>query len=398
MLIVSLAWRDLVRDKFFLFCNVAAIVGVLVPLLVLLGVKNGVYQALIGEMLANPATRQIDTVGNSTFSEADIDRVRDWPEIAFLTPKVRGQFDFVSVQRIGEPQFASAIAIPSGTGDPTLPEGLELGPEQFALSEKIARQLNVASGDAIRIATQADGRPKQLLLEAAVAGILPEAATAGAAVLMPFDVLDLIEAYYDSYSLPEHGIQGERPLDERITSYEGVRVFARDLQSLAALQSRLESELQVRTVAKTREVEALLGLGEKLDLALGLAALCAAIGLSAALVIGFLADVTRKKVVLASIALIGFPGRTLALFPVIQAAVAGCIGLTLSFILFLIAGRLAELLFGDGLPGDSAIAFIPLHQAAAIAFGVMMLVLATAGASAWSVQRYDPATVLREAA
>ena len=86
MLIVQLAWRDLLRDRFFLLCNVAVMVGILVPLLVLFGVKNGVYQALIGEMLANPANLQIDTAGNATLSEAEIAPLRDWPEIAFMTP------------------------------------------------------------------------------------------------------------------------------------------------------------------------------------------------------------------------------------------------------------------------------------------------------------------------
>ena len=91
MLILSLAWRALLRDRFFLLCNVAVMVGILVPLLVLLGVKNGVYQALVGEMLADPANLQIDTAGNATLTEGEIAPLRGWPEIAFLTPKVRGQ-------------------------------------------------------------------------------------------------------------------------------------------------------------------------------------------------------------------------------------------------------------------------------------------------------------------
>ncbi|MFC3117680.1 hypothetical protein ACFOHS_02760 [Jhaorihella thermophila] len=97
MLIARLALRDLVRDRFFLICNVAVMVGVLVPLLVLFGVKNGVYSALIGEMLADPANLQIDTAGNATLTEADIAPLRDWPEIAFLTPKVRSQFDYMTI-------------------------------------------------------------------------------------------------------------------------------------------------------------------------------------------------------------------------------------------------------------------------------------------------------------
>jgi putative ABC transport system permease protein len=398
MLIVYLAWRDLVRDKFFLFCNVAAIVGVLVPLLVLLGVKNGVYHALIGEMLANPTTRQIDTQGNSTFTQADLDRIRDWPEIAFMTPKVRSQFDYVSVRKTNGRRVIAAIAIPSGAGDPTLPEGLELGSQQFALSAQVARQLDIASGDAVEIITQAEGRPRQLVLAAEAVAVLPDASSAGAAVFVPFEMLDLIEAFYDSYSLPDHGIQGERALQDRVNAYEGIRVFARTLEDLAPLQSRLEAELQIQTSSRTQDVEALLGLGRKLDLALALTAFCASIGLAAALVIGFLADVARKRIVLASIALIGFPSRSLAVFPMIQAAVAGCLGLVFSFVLFLAAGQVADVMFGAGLPGVGTIAFIPLAQAAAICAAVMVLVLAASGISAWSAQRLDPATVLREGA
>ncbi len=315
MLIVFLAWRDLVRDRFFLFCNVAAIVGVLVPLLVLLGVKNGVYHALIGEMLANPATRQIDTQGNGTFTQADLDIIRDWPEIVFMTPKVRSQFDYVSVRKKEGRRFASAIAIPSGAGDPTLPDGVELGTQQFALSGQVSRQLDLAVGDDVQIITQAEGRPKQLVLQATAIAVLPDASAAGNAVFLPFETLDLIEAYYDSYALPDYGIQGERALGDRVVAYEGIRVFVRTLEDIAPLQARLEAELQVRTSARTQDVESLLGLGRKLDLALGLTAFCAAIGLSAALVIGFLADVARKRIVLASVALIGFPSRALAVFP-----------------------------------------------------------------------------------
>ena len=95
MLIAALAIRDLLRDRFFLFCNTAVMVGILVPLLVLFGVKNGVYAALITEMLNDPANLQIDTQGNASFSDADLKPLEEWPEIAFFTPKVRSQFDFM---------------------------------------------------------------------------------------------------------------------------------------------------------------------------------------------------------------------------------------------------------------------------------------------------------------
>ncbi len=398
MLIAALAWRDLMRDRFFLFCNVAVMVGILVPLLVLFGVKNGVYAALIGEMLADPANRQIDTRGNAGFTADDLAPLRDWPEIAFLTPKVRGQFDYMNVRAKGGRRMRPALIVPTGMGDPTLPPGTRIGPGQVAVSAQLAAQLDLAVGTELELISQAEGRPRQLVLPVTVAAVLSEAMAAGRAVLAPFPMLELIEAFYESYGLPEHGIAGTRDLADRVASYEGVRVYARRLEDLAVLQARIEGRLGVATSARTREVEALLGLGRRLDLALGLTAALAALGLGAALVLGFWSDVARKRVVLAGIALLGVPGRHLALFPVVQALITAALGLALSGGLYLIAGRIAAALFGRGLPAGARLTLITPAQGLAICAGVLALVLGAAAVAAWSAQRLDPASVLREGA
>ncbi|WP_424986234.1 hypothetical protein [Microbulbifer sp. S227A] len=398
MLIARLAWRDLMRDRFFLFCNVAIMVGILVPLLVLLGVKNGVYSALIGEMMADPATLQIDTQGNAALVDGDLAPLREWPEIAFMTPKVRSQFDFMNVRAKGGRRMRPALVVPSGAGDPTLPEGAEISGNAVAVSAQLAAQLELQTGSALQLISQAEGRPRQLVLSATVAAVLPEGAVSGRAVLAPFHMLDLIEAFYDSYSLPEHGITGTRDLTERVPSYEGVRVYARTLADVAGLQARIERQLSIGTTARTREIESLLGLGRKLNLALGLTAALAALGLGAALVLGFWSDVSRKRVVLAGIALLGVPGHVLALFPVVQALITSVAGLAVSFLLYLGAGRIAAAMFGQGLPGGAALTVIPPGQGVAICAGVLVLVLGAAAVAAWSAQRLDPASVLREGA
>ncbi|MFK7754137.1 MAG: ABC transporter permease [Sedimentitalea sp.] len=396
MLIASLAWRDLIRDRFFLFCNTAVMVGILVPLLVLFGVKNGVYSALIGEMLADPANLQIDTQGNASFSESDIAPLYDWPETAFMTPKVRGQFDYMNVRAKGGRRIKAALIIPSGAGDPTLPKGTQLNEGEVIVSAQLAAQLELEQGMEVQLISQAEDRPRQLVLPARISLVLPETATAGRAVLARFETLDLIEAFYDAYSLPEYGIEGTKPLADRVASYEGVRLYAHRLEDLAALQVKLENHLGVATSARTRDVESLLGLGRKLDLALGLTAVLAAIGLGAALILGFWSDVARKKVVLAGIALLGVPSRDLALFPVIQALITAVLGLILSFVLYAIAGEGAAALFGQGLPDGAKLAIITAPQGLLICAGVLVLVLGAAGFAAWSAQRLDPAVVLRE--
>jgi putative ABC transport system permease protein len=398
MLIVSLAWRDLLRDRFFLLCNTAIMVGILVPLLVLFGVKNGVYNALIGEMLADPANLQIDTAGNASFTSADLAPLYKWPEIAFMTPKVRGQFDFVNVRAKDGRRMRPALMIPSGQGDPSLPPGIVLEGQGVAISAQLAAQLELREGSELQIITQAEDRPRQLVLSMPVVVVLAQNAVQGRAVLAPFATLDLIEAFYDSYSLPEHGITGTRDLNARVAAYEGVRVYARRLEDVAGLQARIEAQLGISTSARTREIAALLGLGRKLNLALGLTAVLATLGLGAALVLGFWSDVARKKTVLAGIALLGVPGRELAFFPVVQALITAALGLSLSFVLYGLAGEVATVLFGQGLPIGATLAVISASQAGAICISVLGLVIGSAAVAGWAALRLDPAHVLREGA
>lgn len=397
-LVFFLALRDLARERFQLVCNVATLAGVLVPLLVLFGVKNGIYDALIGRLLSNPATLQIDTAGNTAFVPADAELVRSWPEVGFVTLKTRSLFDFVNVRPEDGRGKRDALLVPSGTGDPMLPAGLVLGPDQVAVSGVLAAQLELGVGDILQIVTQAPERPRQLLLRAEIATVLPVERINGRAVLANIDVLDLIEAFYDEYALPEHGITQGKPLAQRMGEFEGLRVYARELQSLAPLQARIEAQFGVRTEADTAAVENVLGLGRNLNLALLLVAGFSTAGLSAALIFGFWGNVARRKSLLATLALLGFGGRHLWLFPVIQAAVSAVVGLVVSFVIFAGAAVLAEGLFGAGVTAPGGLVSLGFGQALIIVCVVMVFVLAASFAAARSAAGTDPATVLREGA
>ena len=396
MLILRLALRDLLRDRFFLLCNMAVMVGVLVPLLVLFGVKNGVYSALIGDMLADPANLQIDTSGNATLTPEDLEPLKDIPGIAFLTPRVRSQFDYVNVRQPDGRRLRQALLIPTGQGDPTLPEGATLAEDEVAVSAQLADQLDLLQGAELQLITQAEDRPRQLVLPARVGLVMPATRASGRAVLAPFEMLETVEAFYDSYSLPDYGIEGTKDLADRAQTFAGARLYVSRLEDLATVQTAVEDALGIGTTANTREVASLLGLGQKLNLALAGTAILAAIGLSAALVLGFWTEVARKRTTLAGLALLGVPAGRIALFPVVQAAVTAAGGLVLSFALYLVAARAADQLFGGGLPGGAALAILSPAQVLEVSVAVMALVLCAAGAAAWSALRLDPASILRE--
>ena len=397
-LVIDLALRDLWRQRIHLICNMAILAGVLVPLMVIFGVKNGVYDALIGRLLNDPATLRIETTGNSNFSLADVAEVQGWPETGFATAKTRSVFDFVNVRRAGAVAKRDAVLVPSGTGDPTLPQGLVLGPADAVLSANLARQLDLAAGDTVQIFTQATERPRQLMLPLTVISVLPDARLSGRSVLADIAVLDLVEAFYDEYALPEHGITEGRDIATRKPEFEGMRVFAKDLTLLAELQSRLEKRFGVQTEARTAEVSGILNLGRNLDVALLLTAGVASLGLAAALIFGFWGEVARKRQTLAALALLGIGPQHLWLFPVVQALVSGAAGLLVSFALFLVAGGVAETLFDSGLTRDGGLVVLTLLQAVLIVAATLAFVAAASFFAARSAAQVDPADVLREGA
>lgn len=397
-LVFGLALRDLVRERIHLICNIAVLAGVLVPLLVVFGVKNGIFDALITRLLNDPATLRIETTGNSAFTENDILEVAGWEETGFAVAKTRSVFDFVNIRREGAIEKKDAILVPSGTGDPTLPDGLELNPGQAVLSGNLARQLDLKAGDPIQIFTQAEDRPRQLMLPLTVVAVLQDARASGRSIFAPIETLDLVEAFYDEYALPDHGITEGRDIATRAPEFEGLRVFARDIYSLGQLQSRIEERFSVRTDARTAEVAGVLGLGRNLNLALLLTAGVASLGLAAALIFGFWGEVARKRQTIAALALLGIGSDRLWLFPVVQALASGIAGLVTSFAIFIIAGMVAESLFDTGLTADGGLVVLTVGQALIITGLVLGFVAITAYFAARAAARVDPAEVLREGA
>jgi putative ABC transport system permease protein len=396
-LILHLALRDLARDRVHLICNVAVIAGVLVPLLVLFGIRNGVTDTLVGRLLANPATLQIDTVGNAAFTTADLEQVQGWSETAFATLKTRSLFDLVNVRAATGGPVREAVLSPSGAGDPTLPPGVVLAVDDVAVSSALAEALGIAPGDGVLLVSQAPDRPRQLALPRRVTAVVPADRLAGRGVLADLATLEVFESFYDGFALPEHGIETGRPLSDRTPSYAGIRTYARDLASLAPLQARIEGAFGTATQSDTRAVASVLSLTRNLTLALGLTAAVAALGLAATLAFGFWGEVARKRRVLAQLALIGLPPGQIAAIPMVQALVTALLGLVVSFAALAIAVRVARRLFDTGIDGADIVA-VSAGQAATIAAGVTVFVLACALVAARAAGRADPAIVLRDAA
>lgn len=394
ILAARIALASLWHERIHLFCNVAILAGALVPLLVLFGVKSGIYRALLDDLLRDPNLLHVTTQGDNAFSEDDRAEIAGWPEAAFVALKTRAISDNALIQRPGGDRVAQATLVPSGPGDPLLSDGAKVSEGQVAVSRRLSEQLTIENGAGIRIVARSEQRGP-LLLDATVVDILKPDEMKGYAVLMTPVEMDLIEAYYDGYALPDFGLAEGRPLAERTTSFEGLRLYARGLRDVASLEARIQDRFGVRTHSRALDIEGVLALGRNLDLAFLLIASTAVVGLGAALLFSFWAEVDRKRRVLATLMLVGLRRREIALVPLVQAFAIGVAGILGAFVLFWAAAFIADAMFADRMPGGKSV--IELSALAAL-FAVLLPLLIVLTAALFAVRTalgIDPAITLR---
>lgn len=393
-LMFALAMADLRREWLHLFCNVAMIVGVVLPLLVILGVRNGIADNLLADLSSNPEILKLETQGNDTVTPDDLNSVQAWPEVAFAVLKTRSQSDFLRIRKTGEKVIEDAIAMTTADGDPLLAGVVAPVPGEVAVSTVLASRLELTVGDSIDMVTDAKDRARQLALSARVVAVTPASSLDGRAVLGPVAVMDRIEAFYDGYALPEFGIEAGVDLTERQTQFEGIRVHAVELAAVPALAQRLSETLNrnIRSEAKTIAVTLLLL--RNAGRAFGLIATVALAGLSAALAFAFWAQIARKRRVIGTLSLMGLAPRRLALFPVFQAMVTMAAALAISLLFYVAAAAVAELLFSD-LSGGR-VTTLGWRDLAITVIGGLVLALITVSLAVRRVLALDTATLLRE--
>ena len=397
MKLVRLALADLLHERVHLACSIATIMGVVVPLAILLGVKTGVFAALMDDLRADREILRVTIPGDHRFSLDDAAEVRGWTETGFVAVNTRAIARRLNVKRSDGDRIRGIGLVPTGPGDPLLPPATVLTGMAVAVSASLAAQLDLEPGDRL-VTAIGRGEPLRDRLTVAldVARVLPRIALDGEAVLMDPMTMDRFEAYYDGYALPEWGLDTGRPLAERSVQFESLRIYARDLGDVAPLEARLRARFDVNAHSRAAQVEGVMGLGRNLDLALSLVAFAALGGLFAALVSSFWAVVQRKRLMLATLGLVGVPPLGLAMVPVVQAAATALAGAVASLLLLGVFAQVAQALFAGALPQGAAVIRLEAPTLVGIALGVVLLAVAAAFLAARAAARLDPAIVIRE--
>ena len=390
-LAARLALSDMRHDA-GLFTGVAlTVTAVLAPLLVLLGLKTGVLEHLVGGVRADPATREIVLRGHLPLPPEWFEAMRKRPDVAFVAPRMRQLAQPVDVGLAANPiRGTNADFVVSAPGDPVLGRAAAgIGEGSVVLSQRLAQLGSFKVGDeitvwAIRRATTGNQR---IDARAKVASIAPPTATQNAVVYGPLAMAAALEAFQERDT-------GQTLAPAHI--FPSFRLYARDITDVATLERDL--------LAQSREVRTEVGrIGWTLSIDRNLTTLfavltgCGAAGVAVTLAVSLWGNVARKRRALSLLRLLGLPAWALVVFPLVQGGLVAALGSLLGAGVALAVGAMINAAYGGAyLEGNELCVIAPVHIIVTVTSAIVLALLASLVAVR-PVLRIAPSEGMREA-
>ena len=374
-LVAFLSVRDLLHERRLTACSITALAAVLVPLVLLFGLKNGLVEGLRADLIENPRTRTVVNNANREFDEAFLQNLAGRPDVAFVAPRLRtlnSEARFERTDNVGVVRRAELLA--SGPGDPLLaalpaPTGTEV-----VLSASLAARLGAKRGTTITMRVARARDTEMLSLPVVVNGVAPLDSFARDAAFVSLPLMLLADDFVDGKLPPTAKIADVAVHGRR---YAGFRAHARRLEDVPVLDQFLRSQdIDVETHAS--EVSGLLGLERNLNILFSLLASLGAAGFLVSLGIGLYANVERKQRELSLLRLSGLTRHNVMLLPILQAAVVGLMGAALAAIVAISgSGLLNRLPLGDRSPTIRPVCVLePWHLATAAIVSLVGAIIA----------------------
>lgn len=398
MRVLLITWEDLCADRLHFFCAAALIAAIVGPLLLLLGIKVGVITVLLGDLRDRPSAREIVVTGDHTITPEQLAEVRAWPEVAFAAGQSTAMLTGgASIKAVTGNRYVTAQLVPTGAGDPLTRLGADLSDDEVILSESLARRLDVREGGEIALDLERF-QPFDAVLEPRfrIKAVLPREVAKGVLVLLREDVIDLLEAFGRGYAIPRWDVAQGLPLSERVIHYEKIRLYAKTLMQVSALEERLESGVRLTARSEAGTIESMLRFERNLNAALAFVTSAGVAGLFCALAALFWSAIARKRLTISMLSLMGARPWQLAAIPVLQAGAVSFIGFLGGLAIYQLLAPQIDAWFADSLVNRQEVTLLPMADALGIFGGLLVISLLAAGVAGYSAMRVDPALVIRE--
>lgn len=399
---ISELWRlaclDAIRDKRISICMIAAIVSVIAPLLLLLGLKNGVVSQMREELKSQPQNLELRMVGSHTLTSDWFLQTAKLAQVGYVVALTRSLNATGDLRSSIRGFVANAELIPSTDGDPLLqghpaPRGLD----QAWLSEPAARELSLSVGEtfSLIIARKRDNQTERLTVKLRVMGITKTAMFGRAALLISPELLIALEDFRDGKVEPTPGALKADYTPPARTQYPRARIYAKSIDDVPTLVRQLANQ-GIDTTSRMADIEAVKSIDGLLRLLFNVIAWLGIIGCTASLMGAFAANIDRKRRDLALLRLMGYSRHALVGYILIQALVLTVAGMLIGMGAYAIASHSFDIAIGQALPAGQYVSVLTGWDLMLAATAAIIVAAIVALAGGTLVMRVDASEALRD--
>lgn len=397
-LAAELALRDWLHDGYLSLCAILALASMLAPILVLMGLKNGVVESMRARLLEDPAILIITPRSDGgSFDRDFVNRLGQLPGAAYAIGRTRDTSTDVTLRSDANANGTGVALEPASPGEPLLKNlGLEApangdNPE-IVLSARAAAALSAAPGT--RLGLRAGrrtpaGRLESVNLELIVSGVLPAGAGDRKMAFVPLELLEDLEQYRDYLAVPERGWSGEKASKTR--RYASFRLYATDLDSVAELVEQL-SAMHIESITRAREISGVQTLAKSINKVILIISAAIGAGFVAFTISSAQEAVERKRRMLGLLRLLGFSRAALLCYPLMQILASSLGGFMLSCLIYAGVGAAIARSFGE----QGLYCRIHPFELAATLGLALLLGLLSGARCAWAASSVEPSEVVRE--
>lgn len=396
--VATLAAKGLWFHRRLTLYQMIGLAAVLVPLLLIAGLKNGFIEGMLAQLRADPRNLEVIIIGNRSLDSAWFKTVSGSPAAGFVIPNTRSLSATITLANEQGGITGDVQMIPTAPGDPLL-GGVPVpaADDDVILSAATARKLGVATGDRVRAAVQRrmNGQDQAAVRSLRVLALAPETLATGDFAFVPLRLLVLSEDYRDgSAASIDSGGPDEAALQRR--SYASARLYARDLDHVEAFGEAVENT-GVSVRLRSQQIAVVRTLDHGLNWVAGIIVLLGLVGVACSIAVSQWLGVERRRREISVLRLIGLTRANAVVMLVAEALVVAACAFILAGLVFLALAPLADKLIAaveiiDGpicrlAPGQ----FLLLFAVTALAGGLGALI---GGARVLAI---EPAECLREA-
>ncbi len=198
-IVLKLALLRQWKNRVSLLCQVLSLAAIMIPLLIIAGLKYGVIESIKNKLLSNPNTLAVHMTEVADVTEERVAAWRSWPETAFVTPCTGVLFSSIVVTKEGvkEDGFSTFNLEPTAPGDPLmLKSGLPVPRKgEAVVTARLAKKLALKLGDTVILKAYRDARQDFQATPHRVVGILPPEHEDTESVYAPFEYTLAVEEF-----------------------------------------------------------------------------------------------------------------------------------------------------------------------------------------------------------